>query len=259
MAVRAIAIQSRRAVMTRERALNNRWARVGLSVVATAVLAILAAGSAVLTPAPAFAEPAATSWTVTPTSKIITYGQAMLLSGTLKSGGAAIPGLWVDLGQATTASGSYEVIYKITTPTATDSKKYEVAVIPRESMYYRFGWPGDVTYGPSNSDVIPVQVMPVMGAPGNGTTISAGKKFSIKGSVTPGAPGGPAVKIKAYRQKAGGSWAGYKTYATTISGTQYSHSVAIAQTGKFKFKAVSVASAKYAVGASGYGKVLTVK
>jgi hypothetical protein len=228
-------------------------------VLSAAVLTILAAASAALAPAPAFAEPAATSWTVTPTSKIITYGQTVLLSGTLKSGGAGIPGLWVDLGQATTSSGSYEVIYKITTPSTTDSKKYEVAVMPRESMYYRFGWPGDAAYGPSTSDVIPVQVMPVLGAPGNGTTISAGKKFSIKGSVTPGAPAGPAVKIKAYRQKADGSWAGYKTYATTISGTQYSHSAAITQTGKFKFKAVSVASAKYAAGASGYGKVLTVK
>jgi hypothetical protein len=238
--------------MTRKQTLNNRWARMGLIMVAAAMLAIVPA-------APAFAAPAATSWTVTPTSKIITYGQVVLLSGTLKSGGAAVPGLWVDLGQATATSGSYEVVYKITTSLSAASTRYEVAVIPRESMYYRFQWVGDATYAARDSDVIPVQVMPVLGAPGNGTTITAGKKFSIKGSVTPGAPGGPAVKIKAYRQKADGSWAGYKTYATTISGTQYAHSVAITQTGKFKFKAVSVASTRFVAGASGFGKVLTVK
>ena len=131
----------------------------------------------------------------------------------------AIPGLWVDFGQATTSSGSYEIIYKITTPLAAESTKYEVAVIPKQTMYYRFQWAGDAAYAASNSDTIPVQVMPALGAPGNGTTITVGKKFSIKGSVTPGAPGGPAVKIKAYRQKGDGSWAGYKTYATRISGT----------------------------------------
>jgi hypothetical protein len=238
--------------MRRSHALNKNWTRVGLAAALAAVLAALLA-------APAFAEPAATSWTITPKSKIIAYGQAVLLSGQLKSGGAAVRGLWVDFGQATTSSGSYEIIYKITTPLAAESTKYEVAVIPHESMYYRFQWAGDTAYGASNSDVIPVQVMPVLGAPSNGTTITVGKKFSIKGSVTPGAPGGPVVKIKAYRQKGDGSWAGYKTYATTVSGTQYSNSVTITQTGKFKFKAASVASAKFATGESDYGKVLTVK
>jgi len=238
--------------MRQERRPKYRWARVSLTLAAAAVLAAVLA-------APAFAEPAATDWNISPKSKIITYGQAVLLSGQLKSAGTAIPGLWVDFGQATTSAGSFGIIYKITTPLAAESTKYAVAVMPVQNMYYRFQWSGDDTYADSDSDVIPVQVMPALGAPGNGTSITAGKKFTVKGSVTPGAPDGPAVKIKAYRQKGDGSWAGYKTYSTKTSGTQYSHSVTISEAGKFKFKAVSVASAKFAAGASGYGKAITVK
>ena len=118
---------------------------------------------------------------------------------------------------------------------------------------------GDTTYAARDSDVVPVQVMPLLGAPANGTSITAGKKFTVKGSVEPGTPAGPAVKIKAYRQKGDGSWVGYKTYSAKVSGTQYSQSVAIADTGKYKWKAVSVASVKFAAAQSGFGKVLTVK
>ncbi len=238
--------------MTRKREPYHRWTRAGLMMVAAVVLAIF------LT-APAFAEPATTTWTISPKSQIVTFGQAVVLNGTLKSGGAALPGLWVDFGQATTLSGSYEVIYKVTTPQAAESTRYAVIVIPLQTMYYRFQWPGDTTYAASDSDVVPVQVMPSLGAPGNGTTITVGKKFSIKGSVEPGASGGPAVKIKAYQQKGDGSWAGYKTYSTRISGTQYSQSIAISAAGKYRFKATSVASAEFASGQSSYGKVLTVK
>jgi len=238
--------------MMRVRALHNRW--VGAGLTAVAAVALLA-----LTAAPVFADPAATSWTVDPKSKTVTYGEAVLLSGTLKSGATTIPGLWVDLGQGTTAVGSFEIIYKITTPQASGTARYEVAVIPHKTVYYLFRWGGDATYAASDSDVIPVQVMPALGAPTNGTSITVGKKLTVKGSVTPGAPGGPAVKIKAYRKKGDGSWTGYRTYAGKVSGTQYSQSVTIARTGKFKFKAVSVAGTEYAAGQSGFGRVLTVK
>ncbi len=230
------------------------WGRkkVGLALAGTVVLVVLLA-------APAFAEPAATSWTVSPKSAVITYGEMVALNGTLKAGSTAIPGLWADFGQATTGSGSFEIIYKVTTPKAAESTKYTVIVMPTQNMYYRFQWAGDATYAARDSDVVPVQVMPLLGAPANGTSITAGKKFTVKGSVEPGTPAGPAVKIKAYRQKGDGSWVGYKTYSAKVSGTQYSQSVAIADTGKYKWKAVSVASVKFAAAQSGFGKVLTVK
>lgn len=226
--------------------------RLGLTALVAAVLAVMPA-------APAFGDPAATSWTVAPKSDVITYGDAVFLTGQVKSGSLYVPGLWVDFGQGTTQAGSFEVIYKITTPQAGESTKYTVGVKPLQTTYFRFQWAGDATYAASDSDVIPVQVAPALGAPVNGTTITVNKKFSVKGSVEPGAPGGPTVKLKSYRQKGDGSWAGYKTYATTISGTQYAHAVTITQTGKYKFKVVSIESQKYATGASGFGKVLTVK
>jgi hypothetical protein len=238
--------------MIRERTQARRWIRVGFTVGMLAVLIVLPA-------APALADPAATSWTVSPTSKTVTYGQGVFLSGELKSGGTAIPALWVDFGQGTTQAGSFEIVYKITTPLAAQSARYSVGVMPLETTYYRFQWAGDATYAAGDSDVIPVQVAPALGAPGNGTSITAGKKFSVKGSVQPGAPHGPAIKLKAYRRKGDGSWAGYKTYATKISGTEYSQSVTIASAGKYRFRVVSVASEKYAAGQSGYGRVLTVK
>ena len=238
--------------MRGEPALGRRRTLIGVTVVWVILLVVFLA-------APAFADPAATSWTVSPKSLTVTYGQVAYLTGQIKSGGVGIPALWVDFGQGTTQAGSFEIIYKITTPQAAESTKYAVGVMPLQNTYYRFQWAGDATYAASNSDVVPVQVSPALGAPGNGTSITAGKKFSIKGSVTPGAPAGPAVKIKAYRQKGDGSWTGYKTYSAKVSGTEYSQSVSIADTGKFKFKAVSVSSAKFAAGESGFGKVLTVK
>lgn len=238
--------------MRGDRTLSCRWTRIGFAV-SVVVVAV------VVMTAPAFADPAVTSWSLSPKSQIITYGQVAYLTGQMKSGGVAIPGLWVDFGQGTTQTGSFEVIYKITTPQAAESTKYAVGVKPLQNTYYRFQWAGDVTYAASNSDVVPVQVMPALGAPGNGTSITVGKKLSVKGSVTPGTPGAPTVQIKAYRQKGDGSWTGYKTYSAKVSGTDYSQSITMSQTGKFRFKVVSVASAKFAAGESGYGKVLTVK
>jgi hypothetical protein len=209
---------------------------------------------------PALADPAATSWTVNPESKIVTYGQGVVLNGVLRSGDVALGALWVDFAQATTEAGSYEVVYRVTTSQAGYATgTYSVAVMPLQTMYYRFQWAGDATFAAGDSDVIPVQVKPSLGAPGGSSSVNVGKKLTVKGSVKPGAPSGPAVKIKAYRQKGNGTWVGYKTYASKISGTQYSQAIKITQAGKFKFKAVSVASAEYAAGESGYGKVTTVK
>jgi hypothetical protein len=238
--------------MAREQALHHHIARAGLGLAAGVLLAVVTA-------APALADPAAVGWSISPKSKTVTYGQGVLIKGVLKSGETPVNGLWVDFGQATTHAGSYEVVYKITTPAADLTGTYQIMIVPLKTMYYRLRWPGDTAYAAAESDVVPVQVAPALGAPANGTSITAGKKFSIKGSVEPGSPGGPGVKIKAYRQKGDGSWKGYKTYAAKVSGTQYAQSVAITQTGKFKFKAVSVAGAEFAAGESGFGRVLTVK
>ena len=210
--------------------------------------------------APALAAPAPTSWTVSPQSKTITYGQGVILNGTLMSGGAAVGGLWVDFAQATTQSGSYQVMYRVTAPTGPyTTGTYSIAVMPLQTMYYQFRWPGDATYAAGDSDVIPVQVKPSVGKPSCPGSVKKGKKFTVKGAVKPGQGVSPTVKIKAYRQKGNGAWVGYKTYSSKVSGTNYSASIKITRTGKFKFKATTAANAEFAAGASSYSRVLKVK
>jgi hypothetical protein len=222
-----------------------------------AVVAVLLGG---LFAASALAAPSPTTWQVSPETAIVTYGHGVILNGTLKSGDVVLGGLWVDFAQATTEAGSYEVLYKVTSPSGPYATgQYSIAVMPLQTTYYRFQWAGDADYEASNSDVIPVQVKPSLGAPKYPSSAKVSKKFTVKGSVKPGAPAAPTVKIKSYRQKGNGNWVGYKTYATKISGTEYSQAVTITKTGKFKFKAVSVESAEFAANESGYGKVITIK
>ena len=90
---------------TRHRGLGGRATLVAVIVVA--LIALLAT--------PALALPAETEWTVSPASKTVTYGQGVILNGTLMSDSVAVGGLWVDFAQATPQSGSYDVIYKVTT------------------------------------------------------------------------------------------------------------------------------------------------
>jgi len=209
--------------------------------------------------ATALAAPAPTTWTVSPTSKIITYGHGVTLNGTLMSNGAAVGGLWVDFGQATTNNGSYEVLYKVTTAAgAYYTGTYSVAVMPLQTMYYRFQWAGDATYAAMNSNVIPVQVKPSLGKPTCPSSVKSGKKFTVSGSIKPGQGVGPAVKIKAYRKNSSGAYASYKTYNTTISGTKYTASIKISKTGTYKFKATTAGSAQFAANETGFSAALKV-
>jgi hypothetical protein len=238
---------------------RSRTARLAVVVAAIVVLAAVLVAPALAAPALA-ATP--TSWTVSPTSKIITYGQGVTLNGTLMGNGAAIGGLWVDFAQATTTSGSYEVLYKVTSPTgpySTNVGVYSIAVMPLQTTYYRFQWAGDSTYGPSNSDAIPVQVKPSLGKPTCPSSVDSGHKFTVSGSVKPGAPTGPAVHVKAYRKNSSGVYASYKTYDATISGTTYKASIKISKAGKYKFKATTGSSARFAANETGFSSVLTVK
>jgi hypothetical protein len=210
--------------------------------------------------APALAAPAATSWTVSPQSKIITYGQGVTLNGTLMSNGAAVGGLWVDFAQATTQNGSYEVLYKVTTAAgAYYTGTYSVAVMPLQTMYYRFQWAGDATYAAKNSNVVPVQVKPSLSKPTCPSSVKSGKSFTVKGTVKPGQGVSPAVKIRAYRKNSSGAYVSYKTYNATVTGTDYKASIKINKTGKYKFKATTAASAQFAANTTGFSSVLTVK
>ena len=223
-----------------------------VTAVAVVVVAMLAA--------PALAAPAETEWTVSPASKIITYGNGVTLNGTLMSDSVAVGGLWVDFAQATTQSGSYEVLYKVTTSeSAYYTGTYSVAVMPLQTTYYRFQWTGDAQYLASISDAIPVQVKPSLGKPTVPSSIKSGKKFTAEGTVKPGEGVSPTVKIKAYRKNSSGTYSSYKTYTATMDGTEYMASIKISKTGKYKFKATTGANAQFAANETGFSSVMTVK
>ncbi len=227
--------------------------RGGLAIVILVVLTVVLA-------APALAAPAATTWTVSPTSKTITYGQGVILNGTLKSNGAGVSGLWVDFAQATTSGGSYTVMYMITAPEGPYATgTYSIPVMPVQTTYYRFQWAGDAHYVASNSDVVPVQVKPSLGKPSCPSSVKSGKKFTVKGTVKPGQGVSPAVMIKAYRRNGSGAYTVYKNYSSTVSGTQYKVTVKISKTGKYKFKATTGGTAQFAANESSLSSVVTIK
>jgi hypothetical protein len=240
--------------MTGTRCARVRWKKLtGLAAAAAVALVLLAA-------TPAFAAPAPTTWSVSPTTKTITYGQGVTLNGTLMSNGAAVAGLWVDVAQATTQSGSGEVMFKVTAlpgPYATGT--YSIAVMPLQTMYYQFRWEGDSTYADSRSDVIPVHVKPSLGKPSCPSSVKSGKKFTVSGTIKPGEGVGPAVKIRAYRKNSSGAYAFYKNYSSTVSGTQYKATIKISKTGTYKFKATTSANAQFAANESSLSAALKIK
>ena len=105
--------------------------------------------------------------------------------------------------------------------------------MPTQNMYYRFQWAGDATYAARDSDVVPVQVMPLLGAPANGTSITAGKKFTVKGSVEAWGAGGTGRQDQGVPPEGRLSLGGLQDrILAKLSGTQYSQSVSIADIGK---------------------------
>ncbi len=97
----------------------------------------------------------------------------------------------------------------------------------------------------SRATLSPSRSSPRSAKPTCPSSVKKSKTFTVKGTVQPGAPGGPAVKIQTYR-KLNGSWSRYKSaYSTSRSGAKYSVKIKIKATGKFKFKATVATSATF--------------
>jgi hypothetical protein len=223
------------------------------------LVAVAAAMLALAVSVPAAAAPAPTSWTVTPASKILTYGQCVMLNGTLMSEGVAVGGLWVELGQATTPAGPFEVAYRITSPAGPYATgTYSIPVMPLQTTYYRFSWPGDATYAQRNSSVVPVQVRPWIGKPSCPSGVKKWKSFTVKGSLKPGQGVVPPVKIRVFKRNSSGAYVSYKTATATVSGTRYTRGIKLGA-GKYRFQATTGATTEFAAGISSYSRILTVR
>ena len=117
----------------------------------------------------------------------------------------------------------------------------------------------NVTTAHSIAATFAPKVQPTLGTPKSSKSkVKKNKSFTIRGSVTPGGPDAPQVKITAYRLQ-GGKWVRYKTFSAKVAVMEYSASVKIGKTGKFRFKASSSADATYLAAKSSMSKTTTVK
>jgi 5-hydroxyisourate hydrolase-like protein (transthyretin family) len=200
-----------------------------------------------------------TGLTASPGETTVTVGDAATLTAVLTDTDASLPigGQTVRVEQATSDSGPWSLVQTVTNDGTTGS--YSLAVVPLQTTYYRFVFAASDTYAASASDALAVRVKPVLGAPTGPTSIKKNQSFTVRGTVKPGAPAGPGVKILIYR-KHDGNWSKYRTaYSTTRSGTRYSVKLKINAAGNFKFKAAIATSSKFVGVSSSYSKVLTVK
>ena len=186
--------------------------------------------------------PVPTSLTASPGEKTVTAGTAPTISAVLTETDGALPigGAALRVEQATSSSGPWSLVQTVSNDGTTGN--YSLAVLPLRTTYYRFVYEGTDTYAAVTSGVLTIKVKPVLKTPTCPSSIKKSKTFKVKGTVAPGAPDGPAVKIQAYR-KHDGKWSKYKSaYSTTRSGINYSAKIKITSTGKYKFKATVAGS-----------------
>ena len=159
--------------------------------------------------------------------------------------------------QATSTGGPWSLLQAVTTDAT--SGACSLAVTPQQTTYYRFVFEGTGNYAAVTSNTLTVKVKAALAKPTCPASVKKSKTFKVKGTVRPGAPSGPVVKVQTYR-KLNGKWSKYKSaYSTSRSGANYSVKIKIKATGKFKFKATVATSAKFVGVTSSYSRVLTVK
>jgi hypothetical protein len=230
-------------------------ARLAVVIAAAALLMLLLA-------APAMAAPLTTSLTASPAQTTVNFGDETTINAVLMDtvNTVAVGGEIVRVEQATSSGGPWSLLNLVTSDTGPYATgEYSLEVLPLRTTYYRFVYEGTATYGPSTSTVLTVKVRPVLGKPSGPSSVKKNKSFTVKGSVQPGAPSGPGVKIQVYR-RLNGSWSKYKgAHSTSRSGTKYSVKLKISATGKYMFKAKTAGSSKFVAAASEASSVLTVK
>ena len=203
--------------------------------------------------------PLATSLTASPSKTTAKFGADPTISAVLMNTDGVLPigGALLRVEQAASSGGPWSLVQTVTNDGT--SGVYSLAVMPARTMYYRFAFAGTDAYAAVTSDVLTVEVKPVLGTPTSPSSVKKNKSFTVKVTVKPGAPDGPAVKIQAYR-KHDGKWSKYKSaYSTTRSGTTCSAKIKISATGQFKFKATVAQSSKFVGVTSSYSKVMKVK
>ena len=125
----------------------------------------------------------------------------------------------------------------------------------------------DVVTASTDTDTVRVllqaPVTPTLGTPSCPKSVKHGRQFKVYGTLIPHFDAyAKTVRVKAYRYVSG-EWKLAKSYATinTDSGiyTKYTATVTLAKTGKYHFKASTVATTQFNAAVTGFSRTLTVK
>jgi len=211
----------------------------------------------VAAPAPAEAAIATTSAAVT----LARYGATYNMTGTLTSGGEALPGKTVVLQTAASVTGTFADT-TVTATTAADGT-FSLPHVPANKTWYRASFAGDAGYEAAVGSVVYALPRAFVGNPVAASVMYAGRAKTVYGSLKPRhAAGSFPVRIYKYRYVSG-KWKPYgyvKARAVNSSTyTRYTASVKLAYKGKWRLRAYHPADARHAASWSKGYDYVTVK
>lgn len=229
------------------------------------LLAVLVVG---LVAAPAaFAAPTPTTLTLEAQSASVNWSATAVLTGVLQT--VEDPPLPVDnqLIQVQYATSATALVWTTAatitnTPAEYGTGEYTYSWAAARNYYWRMKFDAAGSYAGSTSSVVYVKVKPIIGKPSVPSSIKAGKKFTVSGSLKPKyAAGSKTVTVNIQRYQSG-KWKSYKTYRATNanSGTysKYSVKISISKKGKYRFYGTTANTSNLSAGKSAYSRTLKV-
>jgi hypothetical protein len=240
--------------------------RPGARLLLLLVVALMAA--AAVAAAPAAALPTPTVLTVSAQSPTVTWGSTAILNGVLQTAVDPIESVNQQQVRVEYSSSSIPLIWPLAGMVTNNAAPYASAeyTYPWQAIrtyYWRMNFEGTDQWAGYVGNYVLVKVTAAIGKPACPSSIKAGKKFTVSGSLKPKYPAGAkTVTVKAQRYSSG-KWRSYKSYAATNANsgsyTKYSVRVSISKKGKYRFYATTKDSSTLAAGRSANSRTLRVK
>ena len=192
-------------------------------------------------------------------STTVTYGDATSIGARLlrSDDGTPITGGSVALWASSSVAGPWALVDTVTTSASPGAEgTCSVRVVPKAGTFYSLRYtpaPGS-SYAAALSPILLVNVRPALGAPSGPSSVKAGKRFSVSGTLSPRlASGSAGVQIRVYRQK-GKKWKPFSRVVAAIADSgdvgRYSARVKLTEKGVYRFRAEFPAVAGWASGIS---------
>ena len=243
----------------------HRYAR-RLALPALVALVALAALMAVVV-APVAADPPTTSLTAAAQKSPVKWNTVLILNGMLVEDvdpPLALDGQQIEVQRATSASGPWKLVTIVTnTPGPYYSGAYVYNEKATRTYFWRMVFAGTTEYRPATSNAVRIGVAPVLGKPAVPAKAKARRAFTVRGSLKPRFKAGSrSVKLR-WQIRKNGAWRNFRTSWAKVSKagsySKYTARVAVPRAGKFRFYALTPASAKFVVGRSPFSRTVTVR